>query len=156
MNNPAKSRRRVSTGPAPLVARICAGIFALGLISTLPEEITRRADWAGTAAIAQATSSAQASGRAIPDGALLGNLTIGNFPEAALNGKVINLGPGFRLYDLLNRIVVPASVNGRSFVVAYTIGPIGEVTQAWQLNDAEFAERQRLISARKASGSQSR
>ncbi len=135
--------------PSPLaawLARLCAGVFALVLVNLLPADLTTRSGLTG------ADARAQSSSRGIPDAAKPGTLRIGNFPQATLDGANVTLGPGFRLYDRLNRIVVPASVSGTTMVVAYVRGAIGEVVQAWQLNDTELAERQRLIATRNARG----
>ncbi|MGE0310022.1 MAG: hypothetical protein AB7P21_00160 [Lautropia sp.] len=131
---------------AAVIARLAAAAVALLLVNLLPSAFTALTGLSGVEARAQASS------RAIPEAANLGTLKIGNFPQATLDGAAVTLGPGFRLYDLLNRIVVPASISGTPLVVAYVRGAIGEVVEAWQLNDAELADRQRLIAARKARG----
>lgn len=88
--------------------------------------------------------------RPIPADARLGALKLGVFPQAVLDGKAIVLGPGFRLFDLDNRIMVPSTVSG-TWAVAYVAGPVGELTQAWILSDAERVEWLRRIANRRGS-----
>ena len=137
-----------SPGLAPLFSRLAAGVFALGLVALLPESLVpeslvQQGVRMGAEAMAQ-SATAQTTPRTIPLNTVLGTIAIGVFPQASLNGKAVSLGPGFRLYDSFNRIVVPSTVSGQTMVVAYRTGPIGEVTEAWQLSNAEFAARRRL------------
>lgn len=123
-----------------LVTGLCALVSLIGLEmaqaqgqgSPTPDVESVRA-----AASRQAQSQAENAARRVPANARLGILRPGVFPQAVLDGKAITLGPGFRLLDTLNRVVVPASVAGTSQVVAYQSGPVGEVTTAWILTEAE-------------------
>lgn len=86
--------------------------------------------------------------RGIPASVAIGSLRMDVFPRAYLDGKEVFVAPGFRLLDALNRSVVPSTAIGTTFVVAYQLGPIGEVRTAWILSDAERAElRQRADAA---------
>lgn len=147
----AKSAGR-QQGSAPffrdtgIVAVVCALVGFIGL--ELAQAQTRAAQAPSEASVREAASSqaqAQAdnAARRIPATARLGVLRPGVFPQAILDGKAVTLGAGFRLMDTLNRIVVPASVLGTSQLVAYQIGPIGEVTTAWILTEAERNEIRR-------------
>lgn len=140
-----------------MLFRVAAGVFSLGMVALLPESMIQSTGHFGAEAIAQSTTTqstvTQGTARAIPPGAKLGTLAIGVFPQATLNGNAISLGPGFRMYDLLSRIVVPATVSGKSLVVAYRVGPIGELIEAWQLSAAEFSAIQARLSAQQTSGS---
>ena len=114
----------------------------IGLEMAEAEAQTRASQAPGEASIRAAASSeaqSQAVNRArrIPATARLGVLRPGVFPQATLEGKAITLGPGFRLMDTLDRIVMPASVLGTNQVVAYQTGPLGELTVAWILTAAE-------------------
>ncbi len=84
--------------------------------------------------------------RKIPEHARLGNLQLGVFPQASLNGKAVVVGPGFRLLDRNSRVVVPASALGANNVVAYVTGPVGEITSAWIVSDSEVAAIRRRLS----------
>lgn len=129
-----------------IVAVACALVGFIGL--ELAQAQTRAGQASSDVSVRDAASSqarAQASNaaRRVPATARLGVLKPGVFPQASLDGKAVTLGAGFRLMDTLNRIVVPASVLGTSQVVAYQTGPIGEVTAAWILTDAERNEIRR-------------
>ena len=117
----------------------CAGvarrqIARLLLLPLLPSLLA-------SVAVVAAPASAQTLQRPIPATARAGILKMGVFPQAELNGQIITLGPGLRLYDLNNAIVMPASVQGKALRVAWQAGPNGEVVQAWILTDAEYRVR---------------
>ncbi len=76
--------------------------------------------------------------RRIPDKAVLGTLNIGVFPQASVNGRSVTLAPGFRLLDRDSRIVVPSTVSGKNLLVAYLLGPVGEVITAWLPTESEL------------------
>ncbi len=88
-----------------------------------------------------AEGAAQTLQRPIPATARAGILKMGVFPQAELNGQQISVGPGLRIYDLNNSIIMPASVQGKALRVAWQGGPNGEVIQAWVLTDAEYRVR---------------
>ena len=86
------------------------------------------------------TSPAQAQIRSIPPNAQLGTLTLGIFPDAVLNGKAIRLGPGARIYNQDNIIIVPSTQKDVTNVVAFVTGSLGEVVSVWILKDAEIRQ----------------
>ena len=88
--------------------------------------------------IAAAPASAQI--RTIPAHAKLATLTLGVFPDAELNGKAVKLGPGARIFNQDNMIVIPASIKGTRHVVAYSTGSLGEVVSVWILKDPEVRQ----------------
>jgi len=90
--------------------------------------------------VAVVSAPAQAQVRAIPATAKLATLKLGIFPEAELDGKPVRLGPGARIYNQNNTIVIPASLKGTSLVIAYTTGSIGEIVNVWILKDAEIEQ----------------
>jgi hypothetical protein len=87
-----------------------------------------------------AAAPAQAQGRPIPDTARLATLKLGVFPDAELNGKAIKLGPGARIFNRDNMLVIPAPLQGVTHAVAYVTGSLGEVISVWILNDAEVKQ----------------
>ncbi|MEO8630115.1 MAG: hypothetical protein ABI612_18765 [Betaproteobacteria bacterium] len=99
--------------------------------------------------VAIAASPAQAQIRPIPANARLATLKLGVFPDAVLNGKAIRLGPGARIYNRDNIIIIPSTLKDVTMVVAFATGSLGEVVSAWILTDQEIKQ----IRARpKASG----
>ena len=87
-----------------------------------------------------AAAPARAQIRRIPEDARLATLKLGVFPDAELNGKAVKLGPGVRIYNQDNIIVVPSTVKDARLVVAYVTGSLGEVVAAWILKDAEYQQ----------------
>src|SRR5690606_20306378 len=80
---------------APTVLRLFLQVMAALLVSLL---------------VAIAAAPAQAQLRSIPEKARLATLRLGVFPDAMLNGKPVRLGPGARIYNLNNAIVVPSTL----------------------------------------------
>ncbi len=93
-----------------------------------------------TLLVALATAPAQAQIRPIPANAKVATLKLGVFPDAVLNGKALKLGPGTRIYNQNNTIVVPSTMLGVTTVVAYVTGSLGEVVSVWILTDAEVEQ----------------
>jgi hypothetical protein len=87
-----------------------------------------------------AASPARAQIRPIPDHARLATLKLGVFPDAELNGKSVKLGPGARIYNQDNMIVIPSSIKGITNVVAYVNGSLGEVVSVWILKEREVRQ----------------
>jgi hypothetical protein len=107
------------------VLRLLAQVLAALLLSVL---------------VAVAAAPAQAQVRTIPPNAKLATLKLGVFPDAELNGKAVKLGPGTRIYNQDNIIVVPSTLMGVKAVVAYVTGSLGEVVAVWILKDAEIGQ----------------
>ena len=93
-----------------------------------------------TLVVALATAPAQAQTRPIPEAAKLARLKLGVFPEAELDGRKISLGPGARIFNRDNMLVVPASLMDSTSVVAYVTGSLGEIVTVWILSDAEVKQ----------------
>ena len=87
-----------------------------------------------------AATPAQAQIRPIPANARLATLKLGVFPDAELNGKAIRLGPGARIYNRDNIIVIPSTLKDVAMVVAYVTGSLGEVVTVWILTDEEIRQ----------------
>jgi hypothetical protein len=108
---------------------------------------------AGALALAPWRVATAQAVRQIPDGVELGRLRIGVFPEATLDGRPVQLGPGTRILDADGRIVPPASVGGERRV-AYLRGTLGEVTQVWLLSDDEYRTIAARIAAQRRAATQ--
>ena len=87
-----------------------------------------------------AATPAQAQIRPIPANARLATLKLGVFPDAELNGKAIRLGPGARIYNRDNIIIIPSTLKDVTMVVAYVTGSLGEVVTVWILTDEEIRQ----------------
>ena len=87
-----------------------------------------------------AATPAQAQIRPIPANARLATLKLGVFPDAELNGKAIRLGPGARIYNRDNIIIIPSTLKDVAMVVAYVTGSLGEVVTVWILTDDEIRQ----------------
>jgi hypothetical protein len=120
--------------PARRTARLVVQALAALLLSLL---------------VALAAAPAKAQVRQIPEHAKLATLKLGIFPDAELNGKAVKLGPGVRIYNQENTIVVPSTIKDARLVVAYVTGSLGEVVVAWILKDAEY---QQIRARQKKSG----
>jgi hypothetical protein len=101
-----------------------------------------------TLVVALATAPAQAQTRPIPAEAKLAKLKLGVFPDAEIDGRKITLGPGVRIFDRHNMLVIPAALKDVTSVVAYVTGSLGEIVTVWVLDDAE--EKQIRARARKS------
>jgi len=91
--------------------------------------------------------------RLFPDSVALGQLNMGVFPAATLDQRDIILGPGTRIFDEHNRIVLPMTLTGPR-QIAYARGALGEVNRIWLLTPLEIQtlktqieERQRVRNA---------
>jgi hypothetical protein len=93
---------------------------------------------------------AAAQTRAFPEQVELGRLTLRVFPDALLDGKAVRLGPGARIHDESNRVLMPGGVAGEKRV-AYARGAMGEIVRVWILTPAEHdALAARLAEARRS------
>ena len=93
----------------------------------------------GFSALAQSLPSDEP--RNFPPHALFAELAIVNFPEVAINGKVIHTTPGFRLFSPERTLVFASSYAGQKFPAALLIEPQTEwLHTAWALTPAEIAK----------------
>ncbi len=76
--------------------------------------------------------------RNFPEKSKLGELIIGVFPEASLNGQSVRFAAGGRLINVSNMIVLPSSVYRQTLVVRYELDFQGNISRAWLLNPAEL------------------
>lgn len=106
-------------------------LFALGLL--LLADFT---PWQAWAQSAPATAIGEA--RKFPEKTKLGELTVGVFPEASLNGQPARFSASGRLINLTNMIVLPSSVYQQTVVVRYELDFQGNINRAWLLNPVEL------------------
>jgi hypothetical protein len=85
---------------------------------------------------APATSIGDA--RKFPDKTKLGELIIGVFPEARLNGQAVRFSASGRLINQGNMIVLPSSVFRQTLTVRYEVDFEGNISRAWLLNPIEL------------------
>lgn len=111
-----------------LLARI---LLTLGLLL-----FCDHSHWQAWAQSAPATAIGEA--RKFPEKTKLGELTIGVFPEANLNGQAARFSASGRLINLTNMIVLPSSVYQQSLVVRYELDFQGNINRAWLLNPVEL------------------
>lgn len=76
--------------------------------------------------------------RKFPDKSKLGELVIGVFPEATLNGQATRFSASGRLINLSNMIVLPSSVYQQTLIVRYELDTMGNINRAWLLSPAEL------------------
>jgi hypothetical protein len=76
--------------------------------------------------------------RNFPEKSKLGELIIGVFPEASLNGQSARFSAGGRLINVSNMIVLPSSVYRQTLVVRYELDFQGNISRAWLLNPVEL------------------
>ncbi len=108
-----------------------SALFALGILALA--NLTPMQAW-GQSAPATAIGEA----RKFPEKTKLGELTIGVFPEASLNGQVARFSASGRLINLTNMIVLPSSVYQQTLVVRYELDFQGNINRAWLLNPVEL------------------
>jgi hypothetical protein len=96
-----------------------------------------------TAALAActATSTLAQVQRNFPATALRGEVVFGTAPELALNGKPARLSPGARIRDTQNMLVMTGALQGRKYIVHYTLEPLGLVHDVWILRTDEAARK---------------
>lgn len=87
--------------------------------------------------VIQAPMSAHHQGRDFPQDSLRGELEIVSAPQAKLGGKTVQLAPGLRLYDELNRLALTAQYAGRKVRINYRVDFLGQIAEAWVLSEPE-------------------
>ena len=96
--------------------------------------------WAVWPAAAQ-VQAALGGVRTFPDSALRGQLTLLGGQEAQLNGQVVRMAPGMRLFSPQNTLVMLHTVQGQAYRVNYLIeNSTGMLLTAWILSEAEAAQ----------------
>jgi hypothetical protein len=153
----SRRRRRPSVGLPRRIAPQAGLSVAAALLSSpadrpallLPRS-TMRNLLATAVLLATVCVPAAAQTRTFPEQVELGRLTLRVFPDALLDGKAVRLGPGARIHDESNRVLMPGGVAGEKRV-AYARGAMGEIVRVWILTPAEHdALAARLAEARRS------
>jgi hypothetical protein len=77
--------------------------------------------------------------RTFPDGTKVGKLTVGNYPEASIDGKDVRFSPGARIFTDMNTTTIPMSVPAGT-TVRYRTDGLGQIERAWVLTADEIAD----------------
>jgi len=75
--------------------------------------------------------------RYFPANTKLGTLEVTQFPMGRLDGRDVRFGPGLRIFDTANMILMPTSVAGK-VIVRYRVDMMGQVNEAWILTPEEL------------------
>lgn len=130
-----EARRRALLAPKAHFRRRRSLLRRTGALLLRPQMAIAATAWTVDTMILTATA---AQIRYFPDNTQLGRIRFGHFPEATLNGKAIRLGVGVRILNQENLVVPPASLLGKSHVVAYKTGALDEIVTIWILSDEEY------------------
>jgi hypothetical protein len=118
---------------------------ALSPLYASPLRATRRALLALAALALAAPVLAQSASRPFPPEAWRGQLQIAQPPLVSMDDRPVMLSPGARILDTSNRVVLSASLVGRTHTVNYLLNPQGQITQVWLLTEAEAREKRRTM-----------
>lgn len=77
--------------------------------------------------------------RHFPKNALRGQIVFGQPPDVQVNGQAARLSPAARIHGQNNMLLMSGSLIGTKAVVHYVVDPLGNVSEAWLLTDAERA-----------------
>lgn len=86
------------------------------------------------AALCVAAGAQTLPARVYPAGSLQGNAEFGAFPSVTINCQSYTLGPGARVYDSKNRILLTGQLQGVSAPVVFQRDPMGNIVQVWLLS----------------------
>lgn len=112
-----------------------AAVRSLLLAAVAPLSAT----WAWRAQAQTEAVPQQRIPRRFPRNALRGEVGFASYPELLLNGKPARLAPGARVKDANNLAVIPNQVQGKKYVVNYTLDTTGYVHDVWILRPDEIA-----------------
>lgn len=101
----------------------------------------RTAMIAGLGLLAHAPAFGQQT-RQFPAGTRLGRLTMGVFPEAAIDGEAVRFSPGARILSTNDAVLIPSTLT-QPVLVRYRVDSMGQIGQAWILTDAELVAARR-------------
>jgi len=90
---------------------------------------------------ATAPLQAQQLRRSFPQNAYRGVIAFYAPPTVRLNGDEAQLGPGARIRDPENRLVLTGDVTGSKLVVNYTVDLQGLIKDIWILRSDEIANK---------------
>jgi hypothetical protein len=78
----------------------------------------------------------------LPANARYGELKDLRYPQAQIGDKVLRLGPGAKIYNPQNLIIMPATAPSQASVL-YRLDINGEITEMWLLTAEEAAAAKR-------------
>jgi hypothetical protein len=78
------------------------------------------------------------SARQLPADARFGQVTRFQYPLVAIGKRTFRMGPGARIYNQHNLIIMPAAMPGRANV-AFKLDMAGEIASIWLLTAEEVA-----------------
>jgi hypothetical protein len=73
--------------------------------------------------------------------ALRGELVLEEGQNALLNGKPAQLAPGLRIRNEQNLLQMSGQIQGKTFLVHYTLNGFGQIQAVWILTAAEAGKR---------------
>lgn len=77
------------------------------------------------------SGGAAAAQRIYPMGSLQGKADFGAFPNVEINCRAYRLGPGVRVYDLQQRLILTGQLKGLSAPIVFQRDAMGNITQVW-------------------------
>jgi hypothetical protein len=89
--------------------------------------------------------------RTLPKDARFGKLTAFTYPYASIDGKVLRMTPGAKIYNEQNLIIMPAAMRQRAKVL-YRLDSVGNLSALWLLTEHEAAPFERRAVRPKPSG----
>ncbi|MFG6447072.1 hypothetical protein ACG0Z6_02310 [Roseateles sp. BYS180W] len=81
------------------------------------------------------------SARNFPAAALRGELVVTQPPLAKLNGQLVQLAPGARIFGPSHQLLLSGGLIGEPLLVHYTRDLYGNLKDVWVLNEVERANR---------------
>jgi hypothetical protein len=78
----------------------------------------------------------------VPTNARYGELKALRYPQVLIGDKVLRLGPGAKIYDRQNLIIMPAAAPSQASVL-YRLDINGEISEMWLLTAEEAATAKR-------------
>jgi hypothetical protein len=82
------------------------------------------------------TATALFAARSFPQDARFGKLTRFSYPLATIAGKTLRMGPGAKIYNEQNLIIMPAAMRQEAAVL-YRLDNAGELSAIWILTAQE-------------------
>ncbi|AIY43281.1 putative GTPase [Collimonas arenae] len=85
--------------------------------------------------------SAMAIERDFPATTLRGNMTITDYPNVTMNGNVLRLSPGSRIWNTQQLTQIPSSLGSDTYRVNYTVDMQGDIDRVWILSPDEASQK---------------
>lgn len=85
--------------------------------------------------------SAMAAERDFPASTLRGKLAITDYPNVTMNGNVLRLSPGSRIWNAQQLTQIPNSLGTDTYLVNYTLNTQGDIDRVWVLTPDEASQK---------------